>query len=309
MRATWNAQANPLVIALLFLAASGVARGRWWSAAFLLSGPVFLKLSPLAVALLFCALWPRQLIGRFLIALAVGALVPFLTRPADIVITQYHDWLVHLTESNSLRWPGLRDGWTVYLVLEKVLIDSPRDVQMTPIAPLYHGVKLVMAGAVLAWCLWLARRGSVRLVLTGTLGMGLAWLMIFGPATEFPTYVLLAPLIGWAVLEAWRAQRGRWLAGAAFVLTTFLPWTAISRPLEPFFPLIFTVLPVGSACFAGWLAGAVCWLEKIPVRERLPRLPSRRIIEEEPSACRPNVGRASGPSCIERGRDASHLER
>src|SRR5262245_8628617 len=66
----WNGQSNPLVAGLLLLAASALARQRRWTAAVLLAATVALKFTPLPFALLFCALWPRRLGGRFLLALA-----------------------------------------------------------------------------------------------------------------------------------------------------------------------------------------------------------------------------------------------
>src|SRR5262245_21200527 len=89
LAALWNGQSNPLIVGLLLMAASAVVRRRWWSVAILLATIVALKFTPLPFALLFCALWPRRLTGRFLVALAVDFLVPFLTRPTSIVCEQY----------------------------------------------------------------------------------------------------------------------------------------------------------------------------------------------------------------------------
>src|SRR5207248_11729274 len=98
-----------------------LVRERWWSAAILLATTVVLKLMPLPFALLFCALWPRRLAGRFLLAVAVGFLLPFLTRPAGIVCAQYRGWANHLVEMSGERWPGFRDGWTVWVLVRRVV--------------------------------------------------------------------------------------------------------------------------------------------------------------------------------------------
>jgi hypothetical protein len=63
------------------------------------------------------------------------------------------------------------------------------------------------AGAVLS-----ARKYGTAAELACTLG--LAWMTVFGPATENPTYSLLAGPCAWAIV----ASRRPWLAMAAFVL-------------------------------------------------------------------------------------------
>src|SRR5262249_12480835 len=117
----WNSQSNPLIVGLLLLAVSALVRERWGLAAVLLATTVVLKFTPLPLALLFCALWPRRLAGRFLLAVTLGFLVPFLTRPAASVCAQYRGWMDHLVTIAGERWPGFRDGWTVWVVTRHVL--------------------------------------------------------------------------------------------------------------------------------------------------------------------------------------------
>jgi hypothetical protein len=130
LRGLWNNQSNALIVGLLLLAASALARAvgsegegegkrarRWWRAAVLLAAPVCLKLTPLAPALLLCVLWPRRLAWRFGLAVAAGFLVPFLTRPPEAVLGQYAEWLDHLQQSTGERWLGFRDGWTFWLAV------------------------------------------------------------------------------------------------------------------------------------------------------------------------------------------------
>ncbi|HEV3460358.1 MAG TPA: glycosyltransferase family 39 protein, partial [Thermoanaerobaculia bacterium] len=101
---------------LLLLAAAALARQQWWRAALWLALPVLVKVTPLAVALLFCALWPRRLTARFVLLLGLGLLVPFLTKSPDAVLGHYAEWAQHLTRSADERWLGFRDGWTVWVV-------------------------------------------------------------------------------------------------------------------------------------------------------------------------------------------------
>ena len=86
-------ESNALAVGLLLLAAAALVRRRWWTAAAVLAGSVLIKLTPLAPALLLCALQPRRLSGRFALILMAGLLLPFLTRPPDIVFNHYREWL------------------------------------------------------------------------------------------------------------------------------------------------------------------------------------------------------------------------
>ena len=116
LRGLWNAQSNALAVGLLLLAAAALVRRRWWTAAAVLAGSVLIKLTPLAPALLLCALQPRRLSGRLALFLAAGLLLPFLTRPPDIVFNHYREWLNQMAATGAERWPGFRDAWTVWLV-------------------------------------------------------------------------------------------------------------------------------------------------------------------------------------------------
>jgi hypothetical protein len=255
LRGFWNAQSNALVVGMLLLAASAVVRRRWWTGAFLLAGSVWIKLTPLAPALLLCSLWPRRLAGRFAVGLAVGFLLPFLTRPPETVLGHYREWAEHLRHSGSERWPGFRDAWTVWVVLRH-LEAGPVPLREPMDAAWYRVVQLASAAAVLAWCLGQRRRGaSMQWLVQLSLSMGVAWLMLFGPAVEHATYVFLAPplLAGALDAEAW--PRGRWLIRTAFVLIMGLGWGTLTRPLQDGFPLVLVALPAGTALFMAWLVG------------------------------------------------------
>jgi hypothetical protein len=258
LRGLWNAQSNALVVGLLLLGAAALARERWWRASFWLSAAVWVKLTPLAVALLFCALWPRRLTPRLLVALAVVPLLPFLTRPPAVVWNHYAEWLSHLGGTSGERWPGFRDGWTVWVVLRHMAEGNIGPVPLRePITGVAYRVpQLLGALGALGWCLWQKRRGAAgpQLVLLTT-AIGCAWLMLFGPAVEHPTYVFLAPFVAWGFLDRDAWPGGRRLILAAFGLVMVLGWGGLTRPVAEAFPLVLVALPVGTALFAVWLAG------------------------------------------------------
>jgi hypothetical protein len=258
VRGIWNAQSNALAVGLLLLAVSALVRRRCWSAAFALAAAVCLKLTPLAPALLLCALWPRRLAGRFLAVLALGCLVPFLTRPPAVVLNHYHDWIGQLYSLSEKRWDGFRDGWTAWLALRHLAGGNEGEFSVTaPIdSPLYRVVQLLSAAAALGWCLWQKRRGFTTAWLTrSTLAAGCAWLMAFGPAVEHATYVFLAPVLAWAALDRRAWPSGRWLIRGALVLVLLLGWGALTQPLLGRVPQLHAALPAGTALFSLWLVG------------------------------------------------------
>ena len=254
----WNGQSNALVVGLLLLGAVEVVRQNWWRAAFLLAPAVAIKLTPIVPALLLCALWPRRLAPRLLIVLVLLALVPFLTRPPEIVLQHYRDWLGQLTHLSGKRWGGFRDAWTVWEVVRHPFIEDGAAFPLAEhfdSAP-YRALQVLTGAATLAWCLWLSRTGSSpRRLVNLTLAMGCAWLMLFGPAVEHATYVFLAAPLSWALLERAAWPRGRWLAWAAFVLVMVFGWGSLTRPFVATLPVVLLALPIGTALFIVWLIG------------------------------------------------------
>lgn len=243
IRGLWNAQSNALIIGLLMLGASAVARRRWWEAACLLGGPAFIKLWALAIALLVMALTPRKLVPRFAAVLAVGAALPLLTQPWDIVVSQYASWFRYLDSMFDEVMENYRDTWTL---LRMFGAEVPFG--------LYRLVQIAAAGGALAWCLWLQRRGTEpRRLLAITLSVGAAWTMVLGPGVEYNTYVTLAPMLTWALLESFELRRGRTPAATAFVMTMFLGAGAIQRVLGQLSPAALVVLPAGALVFVVWL--------------------------------------------------------
>ncbi len=273
LRGLWNNQSNALAVGLLMLAAAALVRRRWWPAAFLLALPVLVKLTPLVPALLLCALWPRKLTCRFLLALVLGLLLPFVTKMPGSVLQDYREWVAHLFGSSSERWPGFRDAWTVWLSARHLLFGDALVLDDPMGQPLLYRLLQVSTGlSVLAWCWWQQRRGvEARTLVALTLAMGLAWLMLFGPAVEHATYVFLAPALAWAAVQRcdWRASRP--LIFAALALVLVFGWGVLLRSWPPAEPYLLTALPLGTALFAVWLCGYATTLTPgIPSTEKAP---------------------------------------
>ena len=245
LRGFWAAQSNMLVFALIAGAASAIARRRWWAAAFLLAIPIFVKVWPVAAAMLLMACWPRQLIGRMAVSCTAIAAFPLLTRPASIVLWQYGNYFEALSGPIMKREP-YRDFWMLWEVL------------YPPVLPaVYLGLQLAMALAALGLCLWQVRRApSERHALTFILGIWCVWQLAFGPGVERNTICLIAPMMSWGLITSLQQPESRVSRGvmfAAFTVTTLFSFGAFERLLKPTFPAVLGALPVGVLLFATWL--------------------------------------------------------
>lgn len=250
----WNGQANALLVGMLLLGGAALVRERWWLAAFWIAGTVTLKLTPVPILLLVCALWFRPMWWRSLIVLGVGFALPFLTRSPDVVLHQYQGWIHHLQSTSGARWPGFRDAWTIWIVLEHQFVHQQSGLPYLkqPLqSDFYRILQVITGGAVLVWCFSL-KGMSNRWKVTCVMGMASAWLMLFGPATEHPTYVFLSPFLAWAIMDRNRYPRWNALIVTSAVLILVLGWRALTVDWWEFFPWFILALPLGTITFAGW---------------------------------------------------------
>ena len=77
--------------------------------------------------------------------------------------------------------------------------------------------------------------------------------MLFGPAVEYNTFVVLAPTATWALLTAVETARGKVSACTAFVMTMLLGAGTVERSLAAVTGAAAVILPVGTAVFLMWL--------------------------------------------------------
>ena len=193
-------QSNALVMGLLLAAVAGVARQRWNLAAACVAAACLFKGYPLAVGLLLAAVYPRQFGPRLALALFAGLALPFLLQRPDYVARAYGGWAAALGADDRTDGPlshSYRDLWLVFRL------------SGLPISRAYYvGVQLATAAGAAALCLAMRAAGwPRRRLLTALLTLGTCWMLLCGPATESNTYILLAPVLVWAVVAAW-ATRG-----------------------------------------------------------------------------------------------------
>ena len=246
-----NGQSNALVIGLLLAGVAGVAGERWNLAAVFLALATLLKLYPLAVGLLLAALFPRRLAGRLAIALGIGLFLPFLLQQPGYVFHQYGDWVTYLCSDDRTSLPlnlWMRD----FRLLCRVWLVAPPP-------GLYLLIQALTGLAVAALCLGAGcRRWPRRELLTLLTGLACCWMTLFGPGTEPNTYILLAPSLGLALVDAWFTDCPRWRRGVlacifGLMLAGYVSkWFSLTRHLcdlgpQPFAALLFFLLLGGDA--------------------------------------------------------------
>jgi len=216
----YNAQANILVLGLLLLTTSAAVRQRWGLAAAGAALAAFFKVYPIAIGLLLTAMYPRRFFPRFLVALAIGLLIPFACQHPAFVTRQYGLWFEYLKGEDRSLWS---------LDLTYVNVQLLFRVWFLPISNESYRLIEVSAGVLLASLCASARRlgGDPRRLLSFTLDASLCWMTAFGPATETATYALLGPSLAWAVLGSRLASRPVWvrwlyLASYGLLLSTQL---------------------------------------------------------------------------------------
>jgi hypothetical protein len=242
LRGLWASQTNSLIVALVALAAAAILERRWRLAAFLLAGPVYIKLWPLAAAFLLVACYPRRLGWRFAAALLLLGLLPFLTVSPTVAWGHYRDWGQAVFGPMQVRHI-YRDAWTIW------------EVACPPVSPtLYRYLQLGMAGLALLLCLWQRwwRQKPERQVLSVVLGFWCVWQLVFGPGVERNTICLIGPLVAWGVIAGWK-QRGFGLVAAAYALLTLFSFGEFERIGLRISPWFLTALPIGSLLFGAWL--------------------------------------------------------
>ena len=194
----FNGQANPLVIGLLMLAVLACRRERWMIAALCVAVAAYFKVYPLAMGLLLAVIHPRKFPWRLALALAaIFVLSLVLQRPA-YVLDQYANWVRSLRQDprRTLNYFGTyRDFWLLLRVLR------------VPVSLQGWAVLQAASGAAVAVYLYLAgRRGAAADKLDFLLlALGTCWMLLFGPATESSTYVMLAPPLALAWVR-WRGE-------------------------------------------------------------------------------------------------------
>ena len=243
-----NGQSNPLVIGLLLAAIAAAQNKRWNLTALAVALATYFKLYPLAVGLLLVVVYPRQLGWRLLMFLVAGAGLPFLLQDPSYVAGQYASWCHYLLGDMRIDVPLAGANRDLRLLFR--LWEIPVSLHA------YTAIQLVMASAIALHCVAARRAGwSERHLLASLLAWGCCWMLLLGPATESCTYILLAPSLAWAIVDAWAARKPLaarcFLTAAAglFAIALIANWFPFAKAIHALGPQ-----PLGVLCFMGYLA-------------------------------------------------------
>lgn len=246
LHSMYNSQANLMMLGSLLLGLAAAAESRWNRSAAWLAWATLIKGYPLGLAMILAGLYPRQFTPRYLLALLAGLLLPFAAgRPAQ-VLAQYQSWLHHLLDSAEIMRERLRS------------IDQLFVVAGRPISERAFSLVGAVAGTlVFLVCVWVARRGGDRRqTLTWVFLWFATWVVLCGPATESCTYVVAAPAIAWALVEAWR-RHAAWPWRVALIASLLMMGPAVT---DMFGKLVRNFAnehgsqPLGAIILVAWLA-------------------------------------------------------
>jgi hypothetical protein len=259
-----NAQSNPLVIGLLLIAVAAVMQEFWMLSALAITLATLFKLYPIVLGLLLVLAYPKRLSWRLVVCLAAGALLPFALQHWQYVIDQYRQWAHYLVTEDRQRGPksdwyrDFRAVWRIYVA---------------PMRPNTYLIVEIAAGAMIALLCLLGRlRNWPRpLLLTFMLSLACCWMTSLGPATESATYILLAPSLVWAMIQADNPPR-RIVYSAVFGLFLVSQF-AINLPSGRWFRDSLQPLPIAGLLFLLILLVEALW-QLAPAREIASRAKS-----------------------------------
>ncbi len=208
-------QANPLVVGLLMLGILGAKSERWYVAAFCVACAAYLKIYPLAAGLLLAVVFPRKCAGRLLIALVILGVLPFLFQKPSYVLAQYQSWSVtRATDDRHIYEPGIAPH-DLLLVL--------RAVRLSINERAYAAVQFLAGLGIALVCFFgRLRRWPQNRLLAALFTLVCCWMVLLGPATESPTYILLAPATVLALVQGFEEPRPKWMRGLAVASLAFL---------------------------------------------------------------------------------------
>ena len=195
----YNGQANLILAGCFLWATVAILADRWWLAGFALAVPVGIKAYPIAVAMIFIGLYPKKLLPKFILALIVLLCLPFVFHKPDFVLQRYEIWLHYLTSGTRYS-----DANWVYVDLRAFLARW-----LVTISPRNYIPVQVITGLLVGLCVYIRRRSSQSKQQTLLYAYILTsiWLVLFGPASEEATYLLVSPAVCWLLIDAYRQKK------------------------------------------------------------------------------------------------------
>lgn len=243
-----NGQVNPLIIGLLMIALLAVREERWHLAAFCIAATTYFKIYPLALGLVLVVLFPKKFAWRLLVALLILGALSFLLQRPGYVLEQYRSWFATRAGDDRRIYKmsiAPRDLWML-LHLAHIFVSER----------FYMAIQTLSGAAVALGCVIGRRRGwTQERLFVVLLSLTCAWMLLCGPATESATYILLAPAVTLALVEAFSRPLPpglRLWIGTSYAVLLF------ALQLNSFFHLrksvySMSVQPAGALLFVGYM--------------------------------------------------------
>lgn len=244
-----NGQSNIVLVVLCLGATAAAAHARWWLCAACAAFAIYWKVYPIALALLLTVVFPKKLGVRIVVCVIVLFVVSLLLQAPQYVVDQYHRWIATLISDPRREIDYYGKNRDFYLLLRVVGI---------PITTLWWTVlQLLTAACAAVICLF----GRIRnqTLLFGLMCLAIAWMLLFGPATEATTYVLIAVPSAYLVLLGWFRQSGHTafsVSIAAYVGFIFAEVVNSWLGIKQYIYLVHAVQPAVALCFC---AALFCW--------------------------------------------------
>jgi hypothetical protein len=201
-----NGQANTLVAGLLLWGTILAASGRWTVAAVLIAGAALFKGYPIALGGLLALVAPVRFGLPLLAALAAGLALPFALQSPDYVTAQYQFWMENLGKDDRTGFPLYISMQDFHMLLRVAGWNLPLDRYRV-----VQAAAGLLAAAAVGRQLW---RGVSRpQVVLDAFTIGTCWMIVFGPAVESSTFILLAPVLARELLD----RAGRSIAAKAAI--------------------------------------------------------------------------------------------
>jgi Glycosyltransferase family 87 len=242
-----NGQVNPLIIGLLMVAIVAARQSQWTISVICLSLCAYLKIYPLAVGLLLLLVYPRQLGWRLaLVLFLMGAFSFFLQQPA-YVLDQYKRWIgTRATDDRRMNMDIAPRDFA--MLLRAIHVDlSSRTFLVLQLSAAVAAAAVCIYGRLKKW--------SKECLLLAVLNLGTCWMLLFGPATEDATYVMIAPPLALALVRTRKTStRMRFLLYLSYLvlltgfsINSFLrlkknPYNMSVQPLGALLFLIYTLI-------------------------------------------------------------------
>ncbi len=243
-----SGQANPMVIGLLMAGIAAACTGRWTLAALAVAGAVHWKIYPLVAGLLLCVVAPKAFSWRFFLALALMAALPFLFQKPAYVAEQYREWVATRLADNRLNYDLAIAPLDLWFLLVRVL-----GLPLTESA--YTLLRAASGAAIASFCLVGAlRRWPAERLLGGLFAFVCAWMVLLGPASEWLTYLLLAPAAALAVVDVLTRPTDRFTRLAALTAYGILLLAVLRVGFVPRLqmPLLLALQPLGALAYVAY---------------------------------------------------------